>query len=215
MFKTRKYPKPKEKTYHHGDLRQSLLRAALELLEQDDAAALTLREVARRAGVSHTAPYRHFADKQSLLMAVAEEGFNALRADMEARMCDHSDPLRRLQESGIAYVLFAVSHPAHYRIMFGRAFAAKEISAALHNAGGAAFLVLLHTIRQGHEANMLRAGDPFDQAIAAWSAVHGLAMLFINGQLQSCGVDSANMELLATKIANILQVGLKLGSAVK
>lgn len=200
----------KEKSYHHGDLRQSLLRAALELLEQDDVSVLTLREVARRAGVSHTAPYRHFADKQALLMAVAEEGFNALRGEMETRMLRHNDPLKRLHESGVAYMLFAVSHPAHYRIMFGRPFAANEISAGLQQAGEAAFAVLLDTVRLGHEAKLLRAGDPLDHAIAAWSAVHGLAMLQINGRLPGCGVNSQNFEALASKVTQILQVGLKL-----
>lgn len=197
-----------QKTYHHGELRQAILHVALEIIEQEGVAALTLREVARRAGVSHTAPYRHFADKQALLAAVAEEGFNALRSAMESRMSSYANPLRCLKESGIAYVLFAATHPAHYRIMFGRALVAQHSHDALRDAGNAAFQVLLRAIAQGHEAKMLRADDPLQQAITAWAAVHGLAMLLINGQLPCNGIDPSQVELLATNTVEALQLGL-------
>src|SRR4051794_27635084 len=115
------------KPYHHGDLQRALVDAAVALLAEGGAAAVTLREVARRAGVTHAAPYRHFADKAALLAAVAEEGFRALhdavaRAGAEAP----DDPLARLAASGQAYLRFAMSHPAHYRVMFGPDVAARE-----------------------------------------------------------------------------------------
>src|SRR5262245_23788463 len=104
--------------YHHGDLRRALLDAALEILAEGGAAGLTLREVARRAGVTHAAPYRHFEDKAALLAAVAEEGFRAVYAEMLARSERVKDPVERLYQIGAAYVLFAVTHPAHFRVMF-------------------------------------------------------------------------------------------------
>jgi AcrR family transcriptional regulator len=107
--------------YHHGDLRRALLDAALEVLSAEGAAALTLREVARRAGVTHAAPYRHFTDKQALLATVAEEGFRMLAAEMTRGAAPHaSDPRRALEAIGAAYVRFATSQRAHFQVMFGK-----------------------------------------------------------------------------------------------
>src|SRR5215217_151305 len=96
-------------TYHHGNLRPALLRAADKILEKEGVAALSLREAARQAGVSHNAPYRHFADRQSLLAALAAEGFELLAAAMRG----HSG-----KEMGEAYVRFALEHPQRFRLMF-------------------------------------------------------------------------------------------------
>ena len=117
--KTSSQPKPR---YHHGDLRRALIDASLALIAEEGFSALTLREVARRAGVTHAAPYRHFADKEALLAAVAEEGFRAMASDMRERMDKETSPTERLLACGVAYVLFAVRHPSHFRVMFGPHF---------------------------------------------------------------------------------------------
>jgi len=96
-------------TYHHGDLRPALLRAAAKILEQEGRDAIALRDLARRAGVSHSAPYRHFSDRQALLAALAEEGFALLAAELEGK------PWR---EQAVAYVLFALANPERFRLMF-------------------------------------------------------------------------------------------------
>lgn len=98
-------------TYHHGDLRPSLLRAAAKLLEKEGRDALSLRDLARRAGVSHNAPYRHFADRQALLAALAAEGFALLAAELEGR------PWR---EQAMAYLRFALANPERFTLMFTR-----------------------------------------------------------------------------------------------
>src|SRR4051812_36803257 len=97
-------------TYHHGNLRPALLRAASKTLEKEGAGALSLRDLARRAGVSHNAPYRHFRDRDSLLAAIATEGFRQLGDALRGRAG---------KEMGAAYVRFALEHPQQFRLMFG------------------------------------------------------------------------------------------------
>ncbi len=114
--------KPRRKrppSYHHGDLRDALIRAARKILEKDGLAELSLRQVARAVGVSPAAPYHHFADKHALLTAVATLGFAALRSEMLMRMAKETDPVARLDASGVGYVVFAVDNPALFRLMFG------------------------------------------------------------------------------------------------
>ena len=103
--------------YHHGDLRDALIAAAQDIMETEGLAALSLRAVSRRAGVSPAAPYHHFPDKQALLDAVAERGFDALTSAMTERMDRAGDSAARLDASGIGYVAFAVANPALFGLM--------------------------------------------------------------------------------------------------
>lgn len=171
-------------TYHHKELRQALIDAALELIVEKDVGSLSLREVARRVGVSHAAPYRHFADKDALLAAVAEEGFELLSITLkEAMQQASSDPLKQVQACGVAYVRYALAHPSHYRIMFGAYGATAQHYPTLADAAMQAFMVLVNSIIAGQKAGMIRSEDPKQLATAAWSLVHGLAMLIIDGQI--------------------------------
>jgi AcrR family transcriptional regulator len=173
--------KPKGQ-YHHGDLRRALLDAALDLLRRGEDVGL--REVARRAGVSQTAPYRHFADKDALLAEVAEEGFDALTAALrKAYKKAGNDPLERYLEAATAYVVFAVHHPAHYRVMFGASSAVTkiEVPEGLAAAGEEAFGILLTMIEEMQKADLIRKDPPLEIALALWSLEHGLAMLELDG----------------------------------
>src|SRR5205809_439421 len=106
-------------SYHHGDLRRTLIDASLALVEEEGIGALSLREVARKAGVTHNAPYHHFPDRGALLAAIAEEGFGRLAQETAAaRAAVPDDPLARLTACGQAYVRFAIASPAHFRVMF-------------------------------------------------------------------------------------------------
>src|SRR5450631_1950577 len=107
-----------KETYHHENLRQNLLEAAVELIGQVGPRAFTLREVARRAGVSHNAPYRHFASKDDLLIAVAQDGFDRLTSAMLASSGKGKTPLRRLHLCGRGYVEFALRWSHHFLVMF-------------------------------------------------------------------------------------------------
>jgi len=178
-----------QKPYHHGDLRQQLIDAAIALLQSEEVSQLSLRQVARQLGVSHNAPYRHFADKDALLAAVAEQGFQGLYEAMAAvTEVMPADPARQLQAIGMAYVEFALAHPAHYRLMFG-AYRPTTCSpeAELLQAAGQAYGVLLNSVIQGQQAGVIRGDDPNQVALSAWSLVHGLAMLWMDGQLPMPG----------------------------
>ena len=137
-----KRPGKRSAPYHHGDLRDALVRAARTILEKKGLAALSLRGVARAAGVSPAAPYHHFADKQALLDAVAAQGFDALRSAMEKRMAKKTDPIARLDASGVGYVLFAIENPALFRLMFGGAGQVLSANASLMEARDRAYGVL-------------------------------------------------------------------------
>jgi AcrR family transcriptional regulator len=171
-------------------LRQALIDGAIALIAEQDVSSLSLREVARRVGVSHAAPYRHFQDKESLLAAVAEEGFIGLTEAMNQGIEQASnDPLKRLEATGVAYVLFAIAHPSHYRVMFGNFRGEQVPHPERAQAGWQAFQVLLDRIEAGQAAEVVRAGDAMQLAWVAWSMVHGVAMLLIDGRLPIAQVE--------------------------
>ncbi|MBI4591031.1 MAG: TetR/AcrR family transcriptional regulator [Candidatus Rokubacteria bacterium] len=197
----------KRRGYHHGDLRRALLAAALRLLETEGPRALTLRAVARRAGVSQAAPYRHFADKQALLAAVAEEGFRAMTEAMRRATTEHPDnPLGRLHALGLAYVGFASGHPSHFRVMFGREIADRSAYPSLGAAAQEAFALLLEAIADCQRAGFVRPGDLEELALSAWSIVHGLSALLVDSQLH--GLQEKGQEHLAQTVTQILFLGL-------
>lgn len=159
-------------TYHHGDLRSALLQAAAELLEEQGLASLRLREAARRAGVSHNAPYRHFPDRSALLAALAAEGFRMLGEALEGKAG---------RGRGEAYVRFALAHPNRFRLMFGGQIEMGK-HAELQEAATRTYDGLVAGFRaQGDIANPERA------AAAAWALTHGLAHLLLDGHFQQRG----------------------------
>jgi AcrR family transcriptional regulator len=201
--------------YHHGDLRNALMQAALRQIATDGARALSLREVARRAGVSHTASYRHFPSKESLLAAIAEEGFVMLSDAISAALQAHvDDPLAALQASGIAYVEFGVQYPHHLQIMFGGLISSQTEHPALKQAADGAYELLREAVRQAQRAGLIRGADERIVSLAAWAQVHGLAQLIAGGQ-----VDSADgrppARYLATEVTRLLQQGLLNGPKQK
>jgi len=159
-------------TYHHGDLRSSLLASASELLEEQGLAALSLREVARRAGVSHNAPYRHFPDRDSLLAELAAEGFRRLGEAMSAKQG---------RVMGEAYVRFALEHPSRFRLMFGGQLELRQ-HAALAEAARKTYDALVSAFRA--QPGVV---NPETAAAAAWSLVHGLAQLLLDGHFEQRG----------------------------
>jgi len=186
--------------YHHGDLRRALLDAARDVLDARGVAALSLRDLARRAGVSPTAPYHHFRSKADLVTALAEDALAALDAASEAAIVGVADPGERLLELGVAYVLFAVDHPERFRLAFrpemGGPFAemAGDPTALPEDVPG--FRVLLRTMRAarppGTPAEAVALG-----ALHAWSLVHGLAALLLDGPLRPLAADRTRVESLA------------------
>jgi AcrR family transcriptional regulator len=172
--------KKQDSPYHHGNLRQALIDATLSLIAEKGMKSFTIREVAKRAGVSHAAPYRHFKDKEALLSTVAVEGFDMVIADTRRRFerCK-DDVLSCFQESGLVYIDFAATYPSHYRVMFssGEHLVGEE----LEKRAKEAFTILYSCICNCQSQNLIRPDDPFELAMAAWSIVHGYAMLIIDG----------------------------------
>jgi AcrR family transcriptional regulator len=199
---------PTNKPYHHGDLRNALITAGLAILAEEGAAALSLRQVARRAQVSHAAPYRHFASKEALLAAIAEEGFHELAARLGAageRFATDTPAL--WQEISWIYVNFAQERPDHLRIMFSNLIGGRTAYPSLMQAGLGAFQVLVEMIQRGQEAGAIAAGDPHQIALAAWSLVHGLSVLLVEDQIGFV-VAGTDAEQLARTFAERLYTGI-------
>jgi AcrR family transcriptional regulator len=173
---------PRTQPYHHVNLRKTLLDAAVALIGEVGPRAFTLREVARRAGVSHNAPYRHFTSKDELLAAVAEEGFERLTAVMRETMAPGRSPLERLELCGCGYVDFALRWPQHFLVMFDLPQAPSDGSPA-HIAGQNAFQVLLDCVAAAQRSGDLPSGDLMPLAWTSWSLVHGIAKLANSGNL--------------------------------
>lgn len=170
--------------YHHGDLRAALLNVAAEIIAEEGIDNLTLRGLSERIGVSRTAPYRHFADKSTLLAAVAEEGFKRLLKKVIAAMQKvRNDTIGQFQQMGVAYVQFAKDNPTYYRLMATCGADTHDIDPDLEQAGDNVFDLLVETIKKGQKEKKFIPGDPLNLAYVAWAAVHGLATLMIDKQI--------------------------------
>ncbi|MDX1375809.1 MAG: TetR/AcrR family transcriptional regulator, partial [Burkholderiales bacterium] len=156
-----------KRNYHHGDLRAEILRAAAQVLEEQGIGAISLREAARRAGVSHNAPYRHFADRDALLAALAADGF--------ARLGEALESSTGARARGEAYVRFALEQPQRFRLMFG-GLLRLDAHAGLRAAAAQTYAGLVRAF----EPIAGRDGAP-TAAAAAWSLTHGLAQLLLDG----------------------------------
>jgi AcrR family transcriptional regulator len=175
----------KPKPYHHGDLRNALIQAGLELLAEGGAQELDLRKVARRAGVSHAAPYRHFANKQALIAAINEEGFHMLAERIRSTLNEVSDePSEQLLGVALAYVRFAKENPWLMREMFSGITIERETFESLHTASKSVYRLYAEVIRSGQERGKIVDGDPTALAGVLWSVLHGLAMLIIENQMR-------------------------------
>jgi AcrR family transcriptional regulator len=165
-----------DRPYHHGQLKEALFHAALALISEVGPQAFTLREVARRAGVSHNAPYRHFRDKDELLALVAVQGFERLTAAMKRAAARGSTAEERFRLCGRGYVSFALRWPQHFLVMFDLP-SSRDKYPEHAKAGDEAFATLLALIVECQEAGVLSRGDPEPLAFMVWSMVHGIAKL--------------------------------------
>lgn len=167
-------------SYHHGDLRRALLAVAFDILKSKGLEALSLREVAREAGVSHQAPYHHFPSRAHLLAALAAEGFTQLGDELETVQAATADPVQQAQETGIRYVVFASRNPERFRLMFGAAIGSRAPYPDLEDAAQRVFALLVRPFGRPPRG----PGSSFDPVVLTlWSAVHGLAALAVDGQI--------------------------------
>ncbi|MFF7381690.1 WHG domain-containing protein [Streptomyces griseoluteus] len=176
-------------SYHHGDLRAACLRAARELLEEDGSAGLSLRAVARRAGVSATAPYRHYADRDALVSAVAAEGYRELAEYLAAA---HPEPRTpdELASVAVAYVRFALDRPAMFRVMFAEPCDPGSEERVAATAAISAYV-------RGIVLAVFPGVDPDALSTTVWALVHGLAFLHLDGKLDSSTPEVVDAQVRA------------------
>jgi AcrR family transcriptional regulator len=193
--------------YHHGDLRNALVSEGLTLLERQGHSDFTLRDLARRVGVSAAAPYAHFTDKSALLAAIATAGFTRLRATLESAIRNDSDPADQFLHMGSAYVRFGMDHPALYKLMF----ASEELPAKrgeypeLEAAAEAAFDLLTEMLTRMQRRGFLRAGDPEADGLSVWAHVHGLTSLIITGRVECAGAPALQpAEVVSFSLSTLL-----------
>lgn len=182
--------------YHHGDLRRALMDAALASVAEGGLASLSLREAARRVGVSPAAPYHHFPSLEALVEALCAEGFSGLDAAMAAAAA--ADPQAQMRALGRAYLHYAATHPAHFRLMFSGP--APELEAPSPDTVPA-FGQLIAGIHDLQAAGLAPPGPVAPLALLAWSLVHGLACLRIDGPL-SGGLMGLTPEALETSLTD-------------
>jgi AcrR family transcriptional regulator len=209
---TKKAPRKKPAgQYHHGDLRRALIDQALRTIDKLGMEGLTLRAVGEALGVSRTALYRHFSDKQALLAAVAREGFRTLRLALVDAWERNGRGLAGFDAMADAYLQFAVAHPSHYRVMFGRFGESSERDPELAEEAKGAFQALVDALVALQRDGEFRKDDPLLQAQFVWSVTHGVAMLVIDGQIREgdhagVALNRYAAERIQTGIAASLQM---------
>ncbi|MCV7400075.1 TetR/AcrR family transcriptional regulator [Mycobacterium fragae] len=180
-------------TYHHGHLRAAILTEAARLVAERGADRVSLRELAREAGVSHAAPAHHFSDRRGLFTALAAQGFELLAAAL-----NNARP--RFLDAALAYVRFAIDHPGHYRVMFDKSLldASNPDLAAAEAAAGAELSRGVASLGDRHAK-----ADPAGAELAAWSLVHGFSMLWLNDAVDArtkAADPMASVERIATML---------------
>jgi AcrR family transcriptional regulator len=198
-------------SYHHGDLERALVDSGLAIIEHEGLEALSLRAVARRAKVSHTAPYHHFSGKSELLAAVAAAGFDQMVATIQkqAIFAPSGDPFDRLRAVGRGYVTFALGHPSVFRLMFRPELTSPGDHTRLLAAEARAFSALLEAIVSLQQAGMISGRDPRPPSAFAWSGVHGLSMLHLDEVFAETPVGKLPIKRLAATINEAIISGLK------
>lgn len=196
--------------YHHGDLKRALLDAAFEILKRDGHQGLSMRRLAEHAGVSPAAPYRHYADLETLYAELAREGFLLLAAKLaRTRARFKKNALLQFRASGIAYVEFAIAHADLFQMMYGTAIADHARHPALIAAEEQAFATLRAILADCQQANLVRAGDIAEMATAAWIMVHGMAHLLLGNQVMLRNLGRQRARVLTRQMIEYLYVGLR------
>jgi AcrR family transcriptional regulator len=178
------------KKYHHGDLKNALIEAGIKILSKEGVGGLSLRKVAKQAGVSHSAPYAHFTDKQSLIAAISTEGFKQLYAELDAAILLHAgDPKQQLMEGVWAYVQFAMNNTDAFKIMFSGVLEKERDYPSFVEISHNTFGRVVDIVRACQEAGVLRPAPPEMIAVAVWGQLHGIISLILEGQVSHVVLD--------------------------
>jgi AcrR family transcriptional regulator len=198
-------PKP----YHHGDLRRVLIDAALKLAEEGGPEAVSVREAARRAGVSPGAPFRHFESRGALMTAVAEEAQRRFRAEIEAALKEPArDPLQRFRAFGLAYLRWAMKNPAHFEIVSSGRHFDHDAATALSRDNAELIALTEQMLGQASAAGSLRAADLKTVLIAGRALVYGFARMKVDGHFPRWGVPDAKVDRMAEAVVDLFIDGI-------
>ena len=204
------------KQYHHGDLKNALIRAGAELLASEGMTGLSLRKAAQRAGVSHSAPYAHFADKQELVAAISTEGLQRVRERIELAVRRHPrDPQAQLVEAAWAVVQFGLAHPDQYRVTFSNAIEREEDFPAYVATAHGGFEALVELVKAAQAAGVIDPGPPDIAALGLWSLVHGLIALLIGRQVPRRLRETEVRELLLQVLGTRLRIPTTAGEGAR
>jgi AcrR family transcriptional regulator len=199
---------PSKKTYHHGDLKNALIQSGVKILAKEGVAGLSLRKVAKKAGVSHAAPYAHFHDKQALIAAISADGLRRLYEQMSLVVDAYPNkPAKQLTEGAKAYLHFAQEHPDQFRIMFSGVIESEKDHPDYVEMSIKSYQRVIRIVEACQAQGVLRSESAEALGVALWSVVHGLTMLLIEGQLSQSLTDQIRAEELL--IAALNQFSLK------
>jgi AcrR family transcriptional regulator len=181
---------PRKKSYHHGDLKNALIKAGADILSREGVSALSLRKVAHKAGVSHAAPYAHFADKQALIAAISTEGYKKLYEEIAHVAGQYqADPLRRFVEASWAYVQFALDEPDQFKVTLSGMIEKEQDYPAFVETARQTFSLVVDIVAQCQQAGILRSGPADLVAVSAWSLIHGFVTLLLENQVSHTVLD--------------------------
>jgi AcrR family transcriptional regulator len=185
----------RKKTYHHGDLKNALIKAGMEILAKDGVSGLSLRKVAGKAGVSHAAPYAHFADKQSLIAAISTEGFRQLYERVSVVADEYkTKPSTQLVEVAWAYVQFALDERDRFKVMFSDVLEKEKEYPEFVAESHRNFQLVKTVVEANQAAGVLRSGPPDLVALSAWSMIHGFIMLLLEGQISHTALEQKDLR---------------------
>jgi AcrR family transcriptional regulator len=201
---------PAEKPYHHGDLRRVLVEAAFELVGEAGAGAVSVREAARRAGVSPAAPFRHFRSRDALLGAVAEEAQRRFRTEIDKALAKApaDDPLQRFRFLGRAYLDWAMCNPTHFEVISSRRLFAHEKSAAVTRDNNEVVGLTERILKEAHARGQLGPSDLKQVLIGARALVYGFARMAIDGHFPRWGVAEGEVDRMADAILDLFITGI-------
>ncbi len=201
---------PDKNPYHHGDLKKALLNASLQILKEEGYKALSLRKAATLAGVSQSAPYRHYNDLESLYADIAEEGFRML-AERQRRLQSRyrKNPLLLFRESGVCYVEFALEFPDLFRIMYGNQIESHSKYESLVKTENDSFQIIVEIIQACEKAGLVKPGNTETSATSAWTMVHGIAVLLSGKQVMFRSVDLKKARKITKELIHFLHDGMK------